>query len=529
MPPRSDLIRVIQRLATCRRLDDVIATLRDAARSLTGADGVTVVLREGDFVHYVDESAIAPLWKGRRFPIEECASGWCMLHARQVAIPDVYADVRVPHDVYQRTFVHSLVLTPIRSDDPIGALGAYWSHEHVAGESELELLRALADSAAVAMANAQLIENLEQAAARKDELLSMLAHELRNPLAPLRNALHVLRLQPDEKSARRARDVMERQVDHLGRMVDDLLDMARLQKSALEVRLQRVDLRRILEEATDDARGFIESAGVALRVDFPAAPVWVRGDRIRLAQVLGNLLDNAAKFTPRGGRVCISLRAERDAALLRVRDDGVGIESRLLPHVFEPFVQHRQELDRSRGGLGLGLAVARGVVALHGGTLQAASNGPGTGTEVTLRLPLHVEPPALTEATPAAAPTGASIRVLVVEDNVDSAESLRMLLELCGYEVALAQDGPHALELAQSLRPEVVLCDIGLPGMDGYQVAALLRERPELASLRLIAVTGYGLEDDRRRALACGFDAHLVKPVAPDLLLGELGGIRGRN
>jgi two-component system CheB/CheR fusion protein len=411
MSPSSDLIRVIQKLARCRRLEEVVSTLRDAARELTGADGVTVVLREGDFVRYVDESAISPLWKGRRFPIDECISGWVVLHGRQVAIPDVYADARVPHDAYRRTFVHSLVMTPIRGDEIVGALGAYWSQEHEASEEERALLGALADSAAVAMANAQLIEELEQSARRKDDLLSMLAHELRNPLAPLRNALHVLRLQPDEKSARRARDVMERQVDHLGRMIDDLLDVALLRKAKVEVRRERVDLRRLVEEATDDRRGAMESAGVSLAISVPASPVWVQADRVRLLQALGNVLDNATKFTPRGGKVSLALGARGDEALLRVRDDGMGIAPELLPHVFEPFVQHPQGLGRERGGLGLGLAIASGIVALHDGTLRAASDGPGSGAQFTLRMPLDAEPPALADGEAAATTTSAATRI----------------------------------------------------------------------------------------------------------------------
>jgi two-component system CheB/CheR fusion protein len=526
MPLPTDLIRVVHQLATCRRLDDVVATLSSAARCLSGADGATVVLRDGDFVRYVDESAVAPLWKGRRFPIEQCVSGWSILHHEQVTIPDVYDDPRVPVAAYRPTFVRSLVMTPIRGEDPLGALGAYWSQRHEASEEEREILAALAESAAVAIVNARLIEDLEQAAARKDELLSMLAHELRSPLAPLRNALRVLDLRPDEESARQARAVMERQVEHLGRMVDDLIDVARLRLAKLDVCLERVDLRRVVDETLADRRAAVEHAGLALRSELPPDPLWVRADRMRLAQVLANLLDNAVKFTPGGGNVRLCVGREGCEAVLRLRDDGVGITEDLLPHVFDPFVQQRQPLAREGGGLGLGLTVARGIARLHEGSLQARSEGTGQGTELVLRLPLDAEPPALTALPAAEEVEQGPVRVLVIEDNVDSAESLRMLLELCGYQVSLAHDGPAALAIAEAVHPEVVLCDIGLPGMDGYAVASALRACPRLAAARLIAVTGYGLEEDRRRALAAGFDVHLVKPVAPDLLLGQLGGVR---
>lgn len=525
MTRQPELIRAIQRLSACREPSGVMTVLREAARSLSGADGVTVVLRDGDLCHYVDEDAIAPLWKGRRFPMRSCISGWCMLNRRQVVIEDIYADPRIPHDAYRPTFVKSLAMVPIRSEDPIGAIGAYWAEPHRATEEEIQVLQALGDSASVALDNVQLIERLKETNRRRDEFLSMLAHELRNPLAPIRNALHVLRIRAGEGDGIEwPWKLVERQVQHLTRIVDDLLDVARLTRGRVVLRRERLDLVRLVRQCAEDRRGLLEAAGLRLSLELPETPVWVMGDATRLTQVVGSLLDNAAKFVPAGGQVAVGLGPEAGTsqAVLSVRDTGMGIEPEMLPHLFEVFTQGDRSLDRSQGGLGLGLAVARGLVELHDGSIEAASEGQGRGAEFTIRLPCEPEPPALKHGSPSAEPAAKGLRILVVEDNRDAAESLRLMLELCGHEVTLAHSGPEGVEAATAHRPDIVLCDIGLPGMDGFAVASTLRRNPETAGTRLIAVTGYGRDADRRQALDAGFDAHLVKPVAPEELLGKL-------
>jgi len=525
MALQTELIRVVQRLSFCRDLEGVMGVLRDCVRELTGADGVTIVLRDGDLCHYVEENAIGPLWKGRRFPLETCISGWCMLNRQQTAVPDIYADPRIPHEAYRPTFVKSLAMTPIRKDDPIGAIGAYWADFHQASAEELETLQALGDSAAMAIATAQMIQALRDANHRKDSFLSMLAHELRNPLAPIRNGLHVLRLRAHEgedEIADRTRDLVERQIQLLARIVDGLLDVARISKGQVTLHRERIDLARLVRESAEDHRGLLEAAGVELNLELPPAPLWIQGDPLRLTQALGNILDNAGKFIPREGRVTVRLETDGRQAVVTLRDTGIGIESEVLPHIFETFTQGHQPLDRSQGGLGLGLAVARELLELHGGQIQAASDGPGKGAEFTLRIPCEEELPEPARDTETGSPGKETRRVLVVEDNRDAAESLGLFLELCGYGVTLAYSGPEGLEAAKSVRPDIVLCDIGLPGMDGFQVAGALRRNPETAEVRLIAVTGYGQEEDRRRALAAGFDVHLVKPVDPEKLLGYL-------
>jgi signal transduction histidine kinase len=527
MALQEELLRVVQRLSFCREMEGVVAVLRESARELTGADGVTIVLRDGDLCHYVDENAIGPLWKGRRFPLETCISGWCMLHREQTVVPDIYADPRIPHAAYRPTFVQSLAMTPIRRDDPIGAIGAYWAAPHTASAEELATLQSLGDSAAMAIANAQLIERLQDANRRKDELLSMLAHELRSPLAPMRNSLQVLRLHARESEdgpGGRILALMDRQLQLLARIVEDLLDGARVSNGQVAIRRERVDLARLVRQSAEDRRDLLEAAGLRLELDLPETPVWVQGDPLRLAQALGNTLENAGRFTPAGGQVSLRLANDGAArqAVVTVRDTGIGIAPEVLPHIFEVFTQASQPLDRSQGGLGLGLPVARGLVELHGGTLEAASEGPGQGAAFTFRLPQEDEPAALTEGVRPGPPDKQALQVLVVEDNEDAAESLRLFLEFYGYEVTLAHNGPDGVATARAVLPDVVLCDIGLPGMDGFQVASLLRKTPETAALRLIAVTGYGQEEDRRRALEAGFDVHLVKPVDPQKLLAYL-------
>ncbi len=368
-------------------------------------------------------------------------------------------------------------------------------------------------------------EKLAEADRRKTEFLTMLAHELRNPLAPIRNALHVLQLRGDDRAIlEQVRGMMGRQVEHMARMIDDLLEVSRLTRGRVALREEPLDLAALLRQAAEDHRGPLEAAGLELRVHLPPGPVSVRGDRVRLAQVLGNLLDNARKFSPRGARVDLGLAEEGDQAVVTVADTGMGIAARDLPHIFEPFTQADQGLDRSTGGLGLGLAMARGLVELHGGTVEAQSPGKDRGTTLTVRLPRQAGGPEAAAPTPPAEAPGRRPRVLVIEDNKDAGESLRMLLELLGHEARVAVTGAAGVEEARRWRPEVVVCDLGLPGMDGFKVAQALRQAPETARVRLIALTGYGQEEDQRKALAAGFDAYLVKPADTEKLLRVIAG-----
>jgi signal transduction histidine kinase/CheY-like chemotaxis protein len=354
---------------------------------------------------------------------------------------------------------------------------------------------------------------------RKDQFLAVLAHELRNPLTALRNALGVLaRAPPGGEQAARAQAILDRQATHLTRLVDDLLDVSRIASGKIRLRRRPVDLVEVVRAAVQDVRPMYEAKGLTLELAPVAAPVGVDGDATRLAQVVTNLLFNAWKFTDRGGSVTVALGAEQGRAVVRVRDDGAGLDGAMLARIFRPFVQADATLDRSAGGLGLGLALARSIAELHGGTITASSDGPGRGAEFTVSLPLAEPAPAPSPAEPSA--PARRVRVLVIEDNEDSAAGLREFLELHGHQAAVAKDGPAGLEAALAWDPDVVFCDVGLPGLDGYEVARRLRAGGSRA--RLIALTGYARSADVERARRAGFDDHLAKPADLERLVSSL-------
>ena len=367
---------------------------------------------------------------------------------------------------------------------------------------------------------------LARADRAKEELLSMLAHELRNPLGTISNALQVLRMKGEgDETWRRAIDAAERQVLHQAMLIDDLLEASRVTRGQVELQCEDLDLTELVRQTVEGYRESLREAGIALRLDLPAEPLLVRGDRLRLSQALSNLLDNAAKFTPRGGHVAVRAAQAGRRAEVCVRDDGAGIPPEELPYVFEVFTQGDHSLDRSQGGLGVGLAVTKGLIDLHGGEVKAASEGPGKGSEFCILLPLATataQEAAPEEVHADAASHPAARKILVVEDNPDAAATMRDFLELSGHEVELAASGTDGVQAARQLHPEVVLCDLGLPGMTGYEVATALRKDPETRSAKLIAVTGYGRDEDRRRSKEAGFDLHLTKPVDPAQLKAVL-------
>ncbi len=370
----------------------------------------------------------------------------------------------------------------------------------------------------------QMEEVLKETDRRKDEFLAMLAHELRNPLAPIRHAVQIFReLGTEDPRLHWARELIDRQVNHLARLVDDLLDVSRLVQGRITLHWETVDLAAVIAQAREASEPLIQSRHHTLSVTLPDEPLPVRADVVRLVQVIQNLLTNAAKYTPEGGRIELEARRENDQAIIQVRDTGIGLSPEVLPHIFELFMQGERGLDRSQGGLGIGLTVVKRLVELHGGRIEARSNGPGRGSEFTVCLPLGTTPPTghRTVAAPGQRSPGAPRRILVVDDQVDVAESLALVLELEGHQVKTALDGPTALELATEFQPDVVLLDLGLPEMDGYVVAQRLRARPETQNVLLIAVTGYGRQEDRERTQATGFDHHLVKPID----LEELGAL----
>ena len=411
---------------------------------------------------------------------------------------------------------------------------------------DLVTFQELAGRAAIALDNARLYQSLEReivrsraaeeqlqdASQRKDEFLAMLSHELRNPLAPIRNAVEVIRrLAPPDPKLTMARDVVDRQVTLLARLVEELLDVSRISQGKIALKKEPVELSRIISHSVETARPLIDARAQTLSVSVPPAPVWLSADFARLSQVVANLLNNAAKYTGEGGRIELTADAGEGEATISVRDNGTGIETTLLPKVFDLFVQGDRALDRGQGGLGIGLTLVKRLVELHDGTVAVASEGPNRGSTFTVRLPCisAVEPQ---RPAPAVIPFKASSevygrRVLVVDDNVDAAESTAAFLRLEGHEVKAVHDGLQALASLKVFDPHVVVLDIGLPGLDGYAVARQLRERGDTSHVLLIALTGYGQKEDRVRAAAAGFDYHYVKPADPREIQAAIE--RGRN
>jgi signal transduction histidine kinase len=397
--------------------------------------------------------------------------------------------------------------------------------ERLNRELEQRVAERTAELEASTARQTELAEQLRQADRRKDEFLALLAHELRNPLAPVRNAVTIMAMKgsPDPEIAW-CRDVIERQANQLTRLVDDLLDVSRITRGKIKLQLERLDLEKVIAGAVETSRPVIDAHRHELTVTLPERPVMVKGDLTRLNQVVSNLLNNASKYQNERGRIALTVSRQGSEAVISIRDHGVGIPAEMQAQIFELFSQGERAPDRAQGGLGIGLSLVKNLVEMHGGTVRALSSGPGQGSEFQVRLPcLPDEPAALTsgDLDPKAIPALDPCRILVVDDSLDAAESMARLLLLGGHEVLMAHDGQSALDLAAREEPSIVLLDIGLPGMDGYEVCRRLRQLCKPGT-RIIAVTGYGQERDRQRSRDAGFDAHTVKPVDPSELMGLL-------
>ena len=362
----------------------------------------------------------------------------------------------------------------------------------------------------------------QRASRMRDEFLAMLSHELRNPIAPLQYMVSVLELKEDDASLRRlALGTMRRQLNHMVRLIEDLLDVNRISRGALELKRQPVDLTTVLSETVEAQRPFIEKAMLELSVVLPSRPIHLSADPVRLTQIFGNLLDNARKYTRPGGHIRVTVELESTEVRVKVIDDGIGIAKGDLQSIFDMFTQLNRGLENSQGGLGIGLALVKRLVEMHGGSVLATSNGNDQGAQFEVRLPLHIQsdPPSETNR---AAVVSAPRRILVVDDNRDSAESLYLILKLLGQEAHAVHDGLEAIEVAERLRPQVILLDIAMPGLNGLEVCSRIREKPWGKDVTLVAVTGWGQEVDRRKSKEAGFDFHLVKPVAHEDIIGLL-------
>lgn len=372
-------------------------------------------------------------------------------------------------------------------------------------------------------------QQLREADRQKDNFLAILAHELRNPLGPIRNAVKLLEIErPGDLDLLSYCDLIDKEVIHITRLLNDLLDVSRITTGKLTLQKERIDVASILNSAIRTSQGMIDEAGHKLTVNLPPVPLLVEADPMRLTQVFSNLLNNAAKFTESGGDIQISAEGHDGQAVIRIKDSGMGITEDLLPKIFDIFVQGSRVTERTYGGLGLGLTLAREIVEFHGGTIEATSDGPRQGSEFIVSLPLapSVSPASRRESHPAKTlPKQSRARIVVVEDNKNQAASLQRLLQAMGHEVQVAYDGPSAMKLMSTFIPDIALIDLGLPTMDGYEVAQRLREQPEFRNVILIAQTGWGREEDRKRAREAGFEHHLVKPIDHHQLAQILAGL----
>ncbi|HWB08555.1 MAG TPA: ATP-binding protein [Pirellulales bacterium] len=426
----------------------------------------------------------------------------------------------------------ALMAVGLALDDAISASVAAYVRSRDQFQRQLEAERALRDGQLQEYLH-QKAEALKEVDRRKNEFITVLGHEMRNPLAPLWHVVSILEvLGKNDSSILEVRDIVRRQVQQLTRLADDLLDISRIAQDKIELRKAPVDLSPAVAQAVEMSTPYIRARLHQLEVVLPPQPLWVNADAARLVQVLGNLLNNAAKYTEPGGRIWLVVESANGEAVIRVRDTGIGIPPAMLPHVFELFTQGEWSANHSQEGMGIGLALVRRLVELHGGTITASSEGVGRGSEFVVRLPAMSGWSALPTTAPqdgdlhTLPATSGPRRILVVDDNVDATTTLAMLLSVQQHAVKVAHDGLAALEAAKEFRPDVILLDIGLPRMDGYEVARRLREESDLKNVLLVALTGYGQEEDRRRSAEAGFDFHLVKPVSLEALQGALGRAR---
>jgi signal transduction histidine kinase/ActR/RegA family two-component response regulator len=552
--------RVLHEAALQARAREQAAVAALSRRALAG-EALDVLLREtatalADVLggEYSQVLALVPEGHGIR---SRAGAGWKEVHAGAATVPaefdalerfalnsggaviieDLASEARFHAPPLLREFgVTSAVCVPIlNGKKTFGALAVFTSARRTFKEENVRLVQAFADVLGFAVERVFLEHQLRQRAndlvaesRRKDEFLAMLAHELRNPLAPIRNAVQIIRSAGDANPIiEHAGGIVDRQVQQLVRLVDDLLDVSRISQGKVQLRKEKIDLASIATRAIESARPLIDKRQHQLTLNLPSNPVWLEGDRTRMVQILANLLNNAAKYTDAGGHIWLTAEREGNEAVLRVRDNGIGIRADLLPRIFDLFVQSDRALDRSEGGLGIGLTLARNLVEMHGGKITASSGGLGQGSEFIVRLPTLSDTGPQQSSELAAHelrrihPT-ARRRILVVDDNVDSAVSLSMLLEMKMHEVHVAHDGMTALAEIKAFLPEVVFLDIGLPRMDGFEVARRVRQEYSRDELVLVAMTGYGQEEDRRRSQEAGFDGHLVKPIDLDIVEGFL-------
>ncbi len=532
------LVRMVGELSKAHDLAQIMKIVRRGARELVGSDGATFVLRDRGMCYYADEDAISPLWKGQRFPLQNCISGWAMLNKEAVAIEDIYQDSRIPIETYRPTFVKSLAMVPIRRNDPIGAIGNYWATQHKVTEDEIELLQALAETVALAIENVQLYGSLEKrinelnAANRtKDEFLMTLSHELRTPLNSvlgwaqlILNNKHI-----SEEESRLGLKAIEHNAQVQLRIVEDLLDTSRIVTSSLTIDKKPLDVNEILEQLVASLKDSADEKQIKLELKIKERSKVVIGDAERVRQVFKNLICNAIKFTQQGGSVLIT--ADHDAGYSRVSvaDNGIGIQPEVLPFVFDRFHQAESSISRKYGGLGIGLSLAKHLTEVHNGKLIGESKGLGKGSKFTVYLPMtgvqlekkpvapvHHEDMELQSA-----------RIMAVDDSPDAIILLNYILKKNGAMVQTHDNAEGAFKALKPFDPEVLICDLSMPVEDG--ISLMRRIRSTGNQVPAIALTAHADKFHEQEALKAGFDYFLTKPVKAKQLIETTKSVLSRS
>jgi PAS domain S-box-containing protein len=529
------LAGLYQELAPMVEPEDVMRAVCRAIRELTGAEGATFVVRQDDQVRYMEEDAIEPLWKGSSFDIDTCVSGQAILTGMPIAVSDARVDPIVPREAYDGTFVESMLVVPFHPVDSTGSIGAYWATRHAATEEDVRVMRSVASAAGLAYANAMSFQetdvarkHAEESSRLKDEFLATASHELRTPLNAIVGWAQLLKDGVENQDLlSNALGVIERQAQSLTRLVNDLLDVSRIITGKLHLECSLLTVESLIEGAVAAIRPAAAAKEITLRTASASGLTFVVGDPARLQQALWNLLANAVKFTPRGGTVTVAVSTRRDRDVrISVRDSGEGVSAEFLPFVFDRFRQADARMTRKHGGLGLGLAIVRHLVELHGGEVGARSDGEGCGAEFWIDLPSADHRLEATQATPPAPPPTAlprrdqlaGMRILVIDDDSDMREILAQILASAGATVRTAESVQTAVDLLRHELPDVVLTDLGMPDNDGYDLLRQLRSSAG-AHVPVAAVTAYARDVDRNRALEAGFDTFLAKPIDADELV----------
>lgn len=528
------LVEVIQNLSAARSLDEITKLVRTAARVIADADGATFVLKDGEFCFYADEDAISPLWKGQRFPLESCVSGWAMLHKETVIIEDIYRDPRVPWDAYRPTFVKSLMMTPIRREDPIGAIGTYWKDQRLPTDEQRELLRALADSVSVSIENLnnyndlqKRIEELKEANRSKDEFLMTVSHELRTPLNSIMGWAEILlESSPSDRDARLGLETIERNARNQTRIIEDLLDSSRILLGRFHMEKHPVDLVQVVSQAVDAVRLMAEKKDIHIEVAKGVATAMIQGDGERLKQIVNNLLINAIKFSHAKSQIELAVVRQGPSFSVSVKDEGVGMEAEFIPRAFERFRQADGSTTRKFGGLGLGLSISRHLVEAHQGTITARSAGAGKGSEFSFSIPALskqgeiISEPVTTPVRNSKPLQGAHI--LVVDDDKDSLQVMETVLRINGADVVAVDSVEVALQSQGVV--DLIVCDLSMPGEDGFSFAHRIRagETRFSRQVPMMALTAFVDKGSETKALGEGFDSFMGKPFAVPQLIRNL-------